>query len=118
MMSALEGADQMEERTYDDAKLIAASECDGWALGYIGIPWPGPWPKRNGDLFVVDPDGQQAGLAWNTAGPDIECIGGPSSGRWGVFQIRFPYPVMGESDLIRNFHAVLPLLKAARVPIA
>ena len=27
---------------YDSDKLIAASELDGWKLGYIGIPWPGP----------------------------------------------------------------------------
>jgi len=99
---------------YDAAKLIAGSELNGWALGYIGMPWPGPWPKRNGDLFVMDPQGHQAGLAWESTGPDILRISGPSGRRWGVFQVRFARPVMGEADLILNFHAVLPLLKAAR----
>ena len=104
----------MEQRTYDVTKLIAESEIDGWQLGYVGIPWPGPWPKLNGDLFVVDPDGGQAGLAWESTGPDFYRIIGPTHGRWGVFQVRFPHSVMDEADLIHNFHAVLPLLKGAR----
>jgi hypothetical protein len=101
--------------TYDAGKLIASSERDGWMLGYIGTPWPGPWPKRNGDLFVVDPEGWQAGIAWESAGPKIEQVAGPSAGRWGVFQVLFPLPVMSELDLVRNFHLVLPALQQQRV---
>lgn len=108
----------MDAQTYDVTKLIAASECEGWTLGYVGIPWPGPWPKCNGDLFVADPQGHQAGLAWESAGPAIQRICGPSDGKWGVFQVRFPYPVMAERDLVRNFHAILPLLKAAQASIS
>ena len=100
--------------TYNAANAIAASERDGWVLGYIGIPWPGPWPKMNGDLFVADPDGWQAGLAWESSGPAISKLAGPSEGRWGVFQVHFPLPVMSEQDLIQNFHLVLPLLKEER----
>ena len=100
--------------TYNSDNTIRRSERDGWMLGYIGIPWPGPWPKLNGDLFVVGPDGLQAGIAWESSGRDIESIAGPSEGRWGVFQVLFPLPVMSEDDLIRNFHLVLPLLKRER----
>lgn len=75
------------DSTYDEIKLIPESERDGWCLGYVGVPRPGPWPKRAGDLFT--------------------------RGRWGVYQVRFPFIVMSERDLIRNFHAVLPLLKKA-----
>jgi len=103
--------------TYNSENVIAQSEHDGWVLGYIGIPWPGPWPKRGGDLFVADPSGRQAGIAWESTGPDLLRICGPSSGRWGVYQVLFPYTVMCEADLIRNFHAVLPLLKAERALI-
>lgn len=103
--------------TYDSGKLIAASELDGWKLGYIGIPWPGPWPKRSGDLFVADPDGWQAGIAWESAGPEILQITGPTRGRWGVFQVRFPFPVMSEADLVLNFHAVLPSLRKQRAAV-
>lgn len=104
----------MRNDTYNASNAIPRSEKDGWMLGYIGIPWPGPWPKLNGDLFVADPDGWQAGIAWESTGPDIESIAGPSDERWGVFQVRFPLPVMSENDLIANFHLVLPLLKRER----
>ncbi|RZL35203.1 MAG: hypothetical protein EOP35_15170 [Rubrivivax sp.] len=103
--------------SYDSDKLIAASERDGWMLGYIGIPWLGPWPKRNGDLFVVDSAGWQAGIAWEDSGPEILQISGPTPGRWGVFQLRFPFPVMSEADLVRNFHAVLSSLKVQRAAV-
>jgi hypothetical protein len=106
-----------EASTYDSNKLIAASELDGWMLGYIGIPWPGPWPKRNGDLFVSDPEGWQAGIAWEASGPDVLEISGATQGRWGVFQVLFPIPVLSEADLIRNFHAVLPVLKQRRAAV-
>lgn len=108
----------MRDDIYNLENAIRRSERDGWMLGYVGIPWPGPWPKLNGDLFVVDPGGWQAGIAWESKGPEFEPIARPSEERWGVFQIRFPLPVMSEDDLIRNFHFVLPLLKKerARVP--
>jgi hypothetical protein len=99
---------------YDEGNVIARSERDGWTLGYIGLPWPGPWPKRSGDLFVTDPGGCQAGIAWESSGPDILRIGAASGGLWGLFQVRFPLPVMSEDDLIQNFHIVLPLLKKER----
>ena len=102
------------EPAYDPSGTIPQSELEGWKLGYIASPWPGPWPKRNGDLFVVDPEGWQAGLAWESSGPRIKSILGPSEHRWGVFQVLFPMPVMCEQDLIRNFHTVLPYLKEQR----
>jgi hypothetical protein len=100
---------------YNAENIITDSTQDGWSLGYIGTPWPGPWPKHNGDLFVTDPDGWQAGIAWERTGPEIEVIEDASENRWGVFQIRFPSPVMCEKDLIQNFHAVLPLLQEYRL---
>lgn len=105
------------EDAYNSANVIAASARDGWLLGYIGIPWPGPWPKRCGDLFVVDPSGWQAGLAWETSGPPIKELVGPSKDRWGVYQVRFTVPVISEGSLIENFHLVLPLLKKQRANI-
>jgi len=100
--------------TYNPENTIARSERDGWLLGYVGIPWPGPWPKSNGDMFVVDPEGWQAGIAWESQGPDIKQISGPCSSRWGVFQVKFPIVVRSEEDLIHNFHLVLSLLKQQR----
>lgn len=100
------------EGTYNSANVLPESECDGWVLGLIGVPWPGPWPKLNGDLFVVSPDGWQAGLAWENRCPELELIQGPSESRWGVYQVHFPHPVMNQADLVRNFHSVLPLLQS------
>lgn len=99
------------QEAYDLQGLIAESERDGWYLGLIASPWPGPWPKLNGDVFVMAPDGWQAGLAWESTGPAILPISGPGESRWGVFQVRFPIPVMSMHDLTRNFYEVLPLLK-------
>lgn len=108
------GSEMRSSDTYNPENVILGSEREGWLLGYIGVHWPGPWPKRRGDLFVVDPCGWQAGIAWESDGPDIMTIDGPSKSRWGVFQVRFPLPVMSEDDLVRNFHRVLPLLKRER----
>lgn len=99
---------------YNMRNVLPESERDGWHLGHIGVPWPGPWPKLNGDLFVVSPDNWQAGVAWETKGPELLLISGPCQARWGVFQIRFPLRVMSTTDLTRNFYEVLPLLKEQR----
>lgn len=99
---------------YSMRNIIASSERDGWRLGYVGMPWPGPWPKKNGDLFVADPDGWQAGIAWQSSGPEIVDISGASEVTWGMFQVKFPVEVMSENDLVKNFHIVLPLLKKRR----
>lgn len=104
----------MRNDVYDAKNTIPHSDVDGWTLGYIGIPWPGPWPKLNGDLFATDPTGWQVGLAWERKGPALIAIDGPNEGRWGVFQVCFPLPVMSEGDLIENFRLVLPLLKRER----
>lgn len=103
---------------YNVANAIGASERDGWFLGYIGVPWPGPWPKLCGDLFVMDPDGWLAGVAWESSGPAIQQLAGPTQERWGVFRVLFPIPVMSEADLIANFHLALPLLKEERAKIS
>ncbi|MBF4499635.1 hypothetical protein, partial [Vibrio vulnificus] len=66
-----------------------------------------------GDLFVQAPDGTQAGIAWQSTGPKLSLISGPSESRWGVYQVLFPIAVFSEADLVRNFHAVLPLLQEA-----
>jgi hypothetical protein len=107
----------MTTEAYNPQNAILQSERDGWLLGYVGIPWPGPWPKRNGDLFVTDPAGWQAGIAWESSGPDIKQIQGPTADRWGVFQVKFPIAVNSEEDLIQNFHLVLPLLKGQRAVV-
>jgi hypothetical protein len=102
---------------FNVANTIADSERDGWLLGYAGMPWPGPWPKLRGDLIVMDPGGWPAGVAWESSGPAIQQLAGPTQERWGVFRVLFPMPVMSAKDLIANFHLALPLLKEERAKV-
>ena len=88
----------------------ALAECDGWRVFLRGEP-VGPWPKQSGDVYVLAPDGSEVALAWESRGPGIRELMGPSQGRWGVLQVLFPIPVMCTSDIARNFLEVLPLLK-------
>lgn len=62
------------------------------------------------------PDGSYCGLVWWVDCPwEIEPIAGPRSDRlWGVFEVRFPKPIRVDADLVDNFRAILPALKAAR----
>jgi hypothetical protein len=62
---------------------------------------------------VQAPDGTQAGIAWESTGPKLSLISGPSESRWGVYQVLFPIAVYSEADLVRNFHKVLPALQEA-----
>jgi hypothetical protein len=86
------------------------AERDAWRLFLRGEP-VGPWPRQSGDVYVLAPDGSEVALAWESRGPPIRELVGPSQGRWGVLQVLFPIPVMGKNDIARNFDVVLPLLK-------
>ena len=81
----------MRNDTYNPANAIHRSEKDGWMLVYVGIPWPGPWPKKSGDLFVVDPHGWQAGITWESSGSDIKALADPGDGRWGCVSSSIPF---------------------------
>ena len=103
----------MSDQNYTDrlhAGVLSESERDGWRLGLRGEP-RGPWPKRCGDVYAIAPDGSEVAIAWESDGPPIAEIMGPSEGRLGVFRVLFPIPVLCKQDLVRNFHQVLPLLK-------
>jgi hypothetical protein len=89
---------------------LPESERDGWHLALRGEP-RGPCPKLSGDVCVIAPDGARVDVAWENDGPSIVELAGESPGRWGVFRVLFPIPVMCEQDLVRNFHEILPLLK-------
>ena len=85
-------------------------ESDGWRLFLRGAP-RGPWPKLCGDVFVIAPDGLEVALAWESKGPPLVELSGPSVGRHAVLQVLFPIPVLCEQDIARNFLEVLPALK-------
>jgi len=86
-------------------------EVDGWQLFLRGEP-NGPWPKRSGDVYAIAPDRLELAIAWESDGPALRELAGPSPGRCGVFQVLFPVPVMCKDDIADNFREVLPILKA------
>ena len=96
---------------YHGFPLLAASERDGFVFGLITRPASDP-PARWGDAYVIAPDGSRAGIVWQSDGDPSPVVCEPSPGRWGVYAFRFDGPVRDEGDLLRNFHAVLPQLKA------
>jgi len=96
---------------YHGFPIIEESETDGWRYGAI-TAYEGVSSENQGDGFVIAPDGSRAGVVWDTNGGDFTVICPPERGRWGVFGVRFPKAVSSKRDLIHNFRAVLPQLKA------
>ena len=88
----------------------ALAEAEGWRLFLRGSPG-GPWPKLCGDIYAIAPDGLEVALAWESKGPPLLELSGPSPGRHAVLQVLFPIPVMCENDIARNFREILPVLK-------
>jgi len=70
-------------------------------------------PCRGGDGFIIAPDGQRAELDWHVGTDKLKRTGRADKRIWGVFEIGFPLPVMDKADLVENFRAVLPQIKAA-----
>jgi hypothetical protein len=89
---------------------LPVAESDGWSLFFRGPP-RGPWPKLSGDVYAIAPDGLEVALAWESKGPPLLELSGPSPGRHAVLQVLFPIPVMCENDITLNFREILPVLK-------
>jgi hypothetical protein len=82
---------------YHGFLIVPETVTDGWAYGAITL-FEADEPQTEGDGFVVAPDGSRAGIVWDEQ-------------RWGVYGVRFPYPVSCANDLVLNFRAILPKLK-------
>jgi len=96
---------------YHGFPVLEDSLTDGWRYGAI-TTFEGVKKEEEGDGFVIAPDGSRAGIVWSLCGPDFKEIVPPDEGRWGVYAVRFPNAVSSKEDLIENFRAVLPLIKA------
>jgi len=65
-----------------------------------------------GDAFVVAPDDSRAGLNWEVSDEDhFEEVLPIAATRWGVWAVRFPYPMDSHENVRRNLAAVLPRLR-------
>jgi hypothetical protein len=85
---------------------------DGWTFGSY-TRYAGPEGCCEGDGFVIAPDGQRAELDWQVGKGKLKRTSRSDERIWGVFEVGFPRPVTGKADLIENFRAVLPQIKAA-----
>jgi hypothetical protein len=98
---------------YHGFPVIPETDTDGWMYGaiteFIGCD--------GGDGYVVAPDGTSAGLVWEVGSGEFTEILPPNPERWGVYAVWFPHPVRTIQDLISNFRAILPDLKAAHAKI-
>jgi hypothetical protein len=68
-------------------------------------------PADEGDAFVVAPDGSRAGLNWEHTSEEhfSECL--PlEEGRWGVWNVSFPFPMDSREMARRNLAHILPKL--------
>ena len=69
-------------------------------------------PCNEGDAFVVAPDGSRAGIVWEisknygfTQVVPFQAI------RWGVWDVKFPFPMTSHDNAKKNLAAMLPDLK-------
>lgn len=85
---------------------------DGWLFGSY-TRYADPKGCRDGDGFVIAPDGQRAELDWHIGADKLKRTGRADKRIWGVFEIGFPHPVTSKADLVENFRAVLPQIKTA-----
>lgn len=93
-------------------KPIPETLTDGWLFGSY-TRYAEPKGCRDGDGFVISPDGQRAELDWYVGTDKLKRITRSSNRIWGLFEVGFPRPVTGKADLVENFRAVLPQIKAA-----
>ena len=95
---------------YHGFPLVDETRTDGWCYGAI-TAYEQEAGCKEGDGFVVAPDGSRAGLVWSVGSFATEVVCDPTPGRWGVYAIAFPHPIHNVDDLVDCFQAVLPELK-------
>ncbi len=69
-------------------------------------------PCKEGDAFVIAPDGNRAGLVWRVSDDsEFEAVCPASEDRWGVWAVGFPFEMSSRENARLNLQAVLPKLK-------
>ena len=69
-------------------------------------------PSKEGDAFVIAPDGGRAWLVWTVAKrPRFRQICAPTGDRWGVWDVAFPFEMTSRENVKLNLEAILAKLK-------
>ncbi len=67
---------------------------------------------RNGDAFVLAPDGSRAGLVWEVCDPPyFQETMRIEADRWGVRGVGFRLPMNSRENARRNLESILPELR-------
>lgn len=91
--------------------ILQNSEKDGFIFGTITDPCSDT-PQRCGDAYLIAPNGARAGILWDVGVGSPHMSGAPDDDRWGICQLFFAHPIQSEAELVQNFHALLPEIKA------
>jgi len=95
---------------YHGFRILSDVVVDGFTLGTITDFEVEPCDE--GDAFVVAPDNNRAGLAWEVGtGKTFAEICPMEETRWGVWALSFPFPMSSRQNARLNLRAILPLLK-------
>jgi hypothetical protein len=105
-------AQAISKPTASGFRPIPESLTDGWQFGSY-TRYACPDGCSDGDGFVLAPDGQRAEIDWYVGSGKLKRTANSDNRIWGCFEIGFPHPVKSKIDLIANFRAVLPQIKAA-----
>ena len=91
--------------------LLSGVECDGFKLGMI-TDFTRESDAREGDLFIVAPDGSRAEIVW-CVGPTkrYQANEPPNRGKWGVWQFEFERPLRTIDDAQWALAEMIPLLR-------
>jgi hypothetical protein len=109
---------------YAGFSVVPETMTDGWVYGAITDYEHREKGCREGDGFVVAPDGSRAGLDWVVGSKPglIRRVAPPDERSWGVYEAVFANPVFTTADLTREFRVVLPAImrtyKRLHKPIA
>lgn len=95
---------------YHGFQVLADVSVDGFTFGKISDFEAEPSDK--GDAFVIAPDDSRAGIVWEVSNRQLfREICRMTDGRWGVWEVSFPYPMTSRENVRRNPEAILPRLK-------
>lgn len=100
---------------YKGFPIVEETGVDGWYYGLITEhiePDMYPDGTEDGDGFVITPNEDIAGIAWEVGTGEIYEICEPDKHRWGVWGVYFERRINTLDDIIYNFHKFLPELQA------
>lgn len=90
---------------YHGFPVLDIPDREGWRLGAVSGFGDG---SREGDAFVVAPDGSRAGVVWSVgAVAESTAILPASDDRWGVFSVVVPRPMGARGELVENLAVIV-----------